>query len=580
MTQHEDVSPTRTQTGARLLVASLEALGAEIAFGVPGESYLAVLDALHDSRIRFVLCRQEGGAAFMAAAAGKLTGRPGICFVTRGPGATNASIGVHTARQDASPMLLFVGQVARGMMGREAFQEVDYTKFFAPLAKGAFEIDDPARVPEFVGRAHALALSGRPGPVVISLPEDMLTEAAAAVPLTRALPTPRPAADADDVARVAAALHGAARPLVLIGGGGWDDPTAPVAGRPALAALMKAAEDAGIAVATGFRRQDLVDNNSPAYVGDAGVGMAPQVRRAIREADVLVALNLRFGETETDGYTLLDVPEPTQRLFHVHPEASELGKIYRPEMAIQACAARFADGLSRALPALGPRAGLGAVSWAAALREGIAAQLAPPAQPAGLDMAEVMRVLRERLPADAVLCNGAGNFAIWPTRLFLFGPCHRLLAPQSGAMGHGLPAAVAAKIMEPERTVICFAGDGDIQMTMQELGTAMQAGAQPVVFVINNGSYGTIRMHQERHYPARVSGTEIVNPDYPAIGRAYGMHGERVAETAAFEPALERALSSPTGALLELIQPTEALTPRETLSQMREKALAAAGASS
>ncbi|MEL7174264.1 MAG: thiamine pyrophosphate-dependent enzyme, partial [Pseudomonadota bacterium] len=249
-------------------------------------------------------------------------------------------------------------------------------------------------------------------------------------------------------------------------------------------------------------------------------------------------------------------------------------------MAVQACAARFADGLARALPALGPRAGLGASAWAAALREGIAAQLSPPAQPAGLDMAAVMRVLRERLPTDAVLCNGAGNFAIWPTRLFLFGPGHRLLAPQSGAMGHGLPAAVAAKIMEPERTVICFAGDGDIQMTMQELGTAMQAGAQPIVLVINNGSYGTIRMHQERHYPARVSGTEIVNPDYPAIGRAYGMHGERVAETAAFAPALERALSSPTGALLELVQPTEALTPRETLSQMREKALAAAGASS
>ncbi|MEM8762071.1 MAG: thiamine pyrophosphate-dependent enzyme, partial [Pseudomonadota bacterium] len=527
--------------------------------------------ALHDSAIRFVLCRQEGGAAFMAAAAGKMTGRPGICFVTRGPGATNASIGVHTARQDASPMLLFVGQVARGMLGREAFQEVDYTKFFAPLAKGAFEIDDPARVPEIVGRAHALALSGRPGPVVVSLPEDMLTEVVTVAPLTRALPTPRPAADPGDVALVAAALHGAERPLLLVGGGGWDDQTAPVEGRPALAGLTRAAEAAGVAVATGFRRQDLIDNHSAVYIGDAGVGMPPQVRRAIREADVLVALNLRFGETETDGYTLLEVPEPKQRLFHVHPEAGELAKIYRPEAAIQACGARFAAALAEALTGQGRRAGIGAAAWVAALREGIGAQLRPPAQPAGLDMAEVMRILRDRLPDDAVLTNGAGNFAIWPTRLFLFGPGHRLLAPQSGAMGHGLPAAVAAKIMEPGRTVICFAGDGDIQMTMQELGTAMQAGAQPVVLVINNASYGTIRMHQERHYPARVSGTEILNPDYPAIGRAYGMHAERVAETSEFAPAIERALTSPTGALLELIQPTEALTPRETLSQMREK---------
>ncbi|MEM7499411.1 MAG: thiamine pyrophosphate-binding protein [Pseudomonadota bacterium] len=563
-------------TGARLRVASLEALGADTAFGVPGESYLAVLDALHDSRIRFVLCRQEGGAAFMAAAAGKMTGRPGICFVTRGPGATNASIGVHTARQDATPMLLFVGQVARGMLGREAFQEVDYTKFFSPFAKGAFEIDDPARVPEIVGRAHALALSGRPGPVVVSLPEDMLTETAAVAPLSRALATPRPAADPGDVERVAAALHGAERPLVLIGGGGWDDPTAPVDGREALAALTRAAEGAGVAVATGFRRQDLIDNHSAAYIGDAGVGMPPQVRRGIAEADVLVGLNLRFGETETDGYTLLEVPEPRQRLFHVHPEPSELAKIYRPEAAIQACAARFAAALAEGLSARGPRAGAGAPDWAAALREGIRAQLSPPAQPDGLDMAAVMAELRERLPADTIICNGAGNFAIWPTRLFLFGPDHRLLAPQSGAMGHGLPAAVAAKILEPARTVVCFAGDGDIQMTMQELGTAMQAGAQPIVLVINNASYGTIRMHQERHYPARVSGTAIVNPDYPAIGRAYGMHAERVVETAGFAPAFERAMASPTGALLELIQPTEALTPRETLSQMREKALAAA----
>ncbi|MEM6945773.1 MAG: thiamine pyrophosphate-dependent enzyme, partial [Pseudomonadota bacterium] len=414
------------------------------------------------------------------------------------------------------------------------------------------------------------------GPVVVALPEDMLVERSDAAPLSRAVATPRPAADGDEVARVAAALHAAERPVILIAGGGWDDPTAPLRGREALAALTASAEAAGVPIVVGFRRQDLIDNESPAYAGDAGVGMGPQVKRALREADVLVAINLRFGETETDGYALLDVPEPRQRLFHVHPDAGELAKIYRPEAAIQACPARFAAGLAAAMTGLGPRAGIAAGAWAPALREGVKAALNPPAQPEGLDMGVVMAALRGALPADAIVTNGAGNFAIWPSRLFLYGPGHRLLAPQSGAMGYGLPAAVAAKVLHPGRVVVCFAGDGDIQMTMQELGTAMQAGAQPIVLVVNNGSYGTIRMHQERHYPARVSGTEIQNPDYPAIGRAYGMHAERVVETAEFAPALERALASPTGALLELVQPKEALTPRETLSEMREKALAAA----
>lgn len=548
------------RSGGRLLVECLQALGATKSFGVPGESYLAVLDALHDTRgdLDYILCRNEGGAAFMASAYGKLTGSPGICFVTRGPGATNASIGVHTAMQDSSPMLLFVGQVGTDMKGREAFQEVDYRAVFGTLAKWAVEIDDVARLPEIVARAWATALTGRPGPVVIALPEDMLTAMTEAAPLSGPAPIFEPAPDAEAVAAARAMLAEAQRPLILIGGTNWD-----AQGRKALQTF---AEASNIPVLAAFRYQDQFDNDSPVFAGEAGVGMAPHVKALIREADVILAVNARFGEMTTDGYTLLSVPEPTQKLIHVHGSGRELGKIYAPSIGIHAGPNAFARALA---PVTGAWAG-----WRAKARRSFEASFDAPAQPSPVDMVEICAWLRANLPEDVILTNGAGNFTVWPNKFFRFGPRARLLAPQSGAMGYGLPAAIAAKVAFPDRTVVCFAGDGDFQMTCQELGTAMQAGAQPIVLVLNNGIYGTIRAHQERAYPTRVSGTTLANPDFVGLARSYGFHAERVGSTPEFAAAFDRALGSPTGAVLEIVVSPEALTPRQTLSQMRDAALA------
>jgi acetolactate synthase-1/2/3 large subunit len=549
--------------GGQLLVECLLALGATKSFGVPGESYLAVLDALHDTkgRLDFVLCRNEGGAAFMASAFGKLTGTPGIAFVTRGPGATNASIGVHTARQDSSPMLLFVGQVGTDMRGREAFQEVDYRAVFGTLAKWAVEIDDVARLPEIVGRAWSTAVSGRPGPVVIALPEDMLTTRTDAAPLKGPprLFEPAPSPEAVDAAR--ALLAGAERPLILLGGTNWTDD-----GRAAFQAF---AEGSDIPAVAAFRYQDRFDNHSPVYAGEAGVGMPPHVRRLMASADVILAVNVRFGEMTTDGYTLLDVPEPRQALIHVHPSDAEIGKIYVPALGIHAGPNAFAAAMA---PVAGNWSG-----WRAEARAGYEKSFEAPAQPGPVDMVAVTAWLRQHLPEDAILTNGAGNFTVWPNKFVRYGPKARLLAPQSGAMGYGLPAAIAAKVALPRRTVVCFAGDGDFQMTASELGTAMQAGAQPIVLILNNGLYGTIRAHQERQYPVRVSGTTLENPDFPALARAYGFHGERVEATADFAAAFGRALASPTGAVLDLAISPEALTPRQTLTEMRTAALAARG---
>ena len=556
------------RTGAELLVASLVAQGADTAFGVPGESYLAVLDSLRDSPLRFVLCRQEGGAAFMAEAWGKLTGRPGLCFVTRGPGATNAAIGVHTAKQNSTPMILFVGQIGRDMRDREAFQEIDYRAMYGTVAKWAVEIDSADRVPETVGRAWRTALSGRPGPVVVALPEDMLVETSEARPLSQRIEPVDPAADPAWATRTAELLSRAERPLILLGGGGWD--AANCGGREALAGFKDWVERAGLPLAVTFRCPDLFDNTSPSYVGDAGVGMPSQVKRMIRECDTLLAINIRFGENTTNGYTLIDIPEPAKTLIHVHPSAGELGKIYQTPHAFVAGPANFVRALSATTVE-------GSERWRGWTEEGRAAcekALTAPSQPGRLDMGKVMEVVRAKLPENGIITNGAGNFAIWSGRFFVYRPGHRLLAPQSGAMGYGIPAAVAAKVARPEAPVICFAGDGDFQMTMQELGTAMQADARPVVLVVNNRSYGTIRMHQERHYPGRVSGTDIVNPDFVGIGEAYGMLAERIEETAAFADAFERALASRTGALLELVIPTEQLTPGQTLSQIRNAAVA------
>lgn len=546
--------------GGHLLVECLRVLGAAKGFGVPGESYLAVLDGLYDTRgdLDLVLCRNEGGASFMAAAYGKLTGQPGLCFVTRGPGATNASIGVHTAMQDSAPMILFVGQIDTSMRDREAFQEVDYRAFFGPIAKWATEIDHVDRIPEILARAWSTAISGRPGPVVVALPEDMLAMAPTVPALTRPVSIVPPMASPDTVRAVCDALAEAERPVILMGGGGWTD-----AGSEALKSFAEASD---IPVIAAFRYQDRYDNHSPTYVGDAGVGMLPAVRNTLQRSDLILALGVRFGEMTTDAYTLFDLPDMAQTLIHVHASDRELGKIYQPDIGIHAAP----DGFARALAAQ-PVSGDWA-EWRKSAREAYEATFELPAQPGPVDMTAVIAHLREQLPADAILTNGAGNFAIWPNKYFRFGPGQRLLAPQSGAMGYGLPAAIAAKIAYPERPVVCIAGDGDFQMNAVELGTAMQAGAAPVVLILNNGTYGTIRMHQERHFPARVSGTDLVNPDFATLARAYGMHGERVERTADFAEAFGRAMASPTGAVLDLAIATEALTPRQTLSQIRQSA--------
>lgn len=543
-----------SRTGGELLIDCLEAQGVTTAFGVPGESYLAVLDALHDSAIRFVLCRQEGGAAFMAEAWGKLSGRPGIAFVTRGPGATNASIGVHTAKQNSSPMILFVGQIARSMRDREAFQEVDYRAFFGTVAKWAVEIDDADRIPEIVGRAFHVAMSGRPGPVVVALPEDMLTDRSDRAPCPRTEPA-RAGADPAAMAEVGRLLSGAERPVVFVGGGGWDD-----AGR---AALKCFAERWDLPVVASFRCQDLMDNRSPNYVGDAGTGMLASTKALVRDSDLVLAIGIGFSEIETDSYTLFDIPKPKQRLVHVHGSDLEIGKVCQPDLAVHAGVNGFAAAAAELPPNNLPWG-----EWRAKARTAFEAALNCPPQPGAVDMGVIAAHLRDVLPRDAIATNGAGNFTVWPNKFLLYGEGGRLVAPQSGAMGYGLPAGIAARLWDPARTVISFVGDGEIQMTLAELGTAMQAGAMPILLILNNGTYGTIRMHQEREYPERVSGTTLRNPDFAAIGKAYGFHAEKVTETAQFPAAFERARAA-GGGVLELTIDIEALTPRATLSQIR-----------
>ncbi|MCB1460985.1 MAG: thiamine pyrophosphate-binding protein [Nitratireductor sp.] len=555
-----------TRNGGQLLVESLIALGATKSFGVPGESYLAVLDALHDTngRLDYVLCRNEGGASFMAAAYGKLTGSPGICMVTRGPGATNASIGVHTAMQDSVPMILLVGQVGTDMKGREAFQEVDYKAVFGTMAKWAVEIDQVDRIPEIVSRAWTLAVSGRPGPVVLALPEDMLTSRTDVPPLSGPVEIGEPAPSAAAMAKLRDLLAGAKRPLVFYGGCNWrGEGTAPI---------RRFAEGSDIPVVSVFRYQDQFDNHSPVFCGEAGVGMAASVKKLIGEADVILAINCRFGENSTDGYTLLDVPDPKQTLIHVHGSDLEIGKVYRPTLGIHAGPNAFAEALGDLEPVKGDWA-----RWRAQGRASYEAAFDLPDLDSPVDMGKVTAHLRERLPEDMILTNGAGNFTVWSGRFFKFGTKARLLAPQSGAMGYGVPAAIAAKVAQPEKTVVCFAGDGDFQMNCTELATAAQAGAQPIILILNNGIYGTIRAHQERNYPGRVSCTTMVNPDFVALSKAYGFHAERVETTGDFEAAFERAMASSTGAVLDLAISPEAITPRQTLSQMRDAALAARG---
>jgi acetolactate synthase-1/2/3 large subunit len=553
---------TVSGSGGQILVQSLVAHGADHVFCVPGESHLAALDALYDvrDRVKLIACRHESGASNMADAYGKLTGRPGIALVTRGPGATNAAIGVHTASQDSTPLILLVGQVPRNFADREAFQEIDYRRMFGQMAKWVAQIDDARRIPEYVSRAFHTATAGRQGPVVLALPEDVLSETADA-PATGAYQRVTAAPSADRLARLVALLSSARKPMALLGGSGWTE--------SACADVRKFAETWQLPVACAFRFQDLFDNDHPQYAGDVGIGINPKLARRIQEADVALVLGARLGEITTSGYTLFAVPVPRQTLIHAHAGAEELGRVYAADVLIQATMPELAAALAQLRPRAAP-------PWAAetaAARAEYEAWSRPVPIPGALQLPQMVHHLRERLPRDAIVANGAGNFSSFVHRFYRYRTFKSQLGATSGAMGYGTPAAVAAKSVHPDRVVVAFCGDGDFLMTGQELATAMQYRLNIVLLVVNNGMYGTIRMHQERHYPGRVHGTSLTNPDFAAFARAFGAHGETVEATEQFPAALDRALSAGRPALLELRLDPEAITPSTTLSAIREDAL-------
>lgn len=548
------------RTGARLLVDALAAQGVDVCFGVPGESYLAVLDALIDSSIDFVTCRQEGGAAMMAEAAGKLTGRPGICFVTRGPGATNAAAGVHVASQDSTPMILFVGQIETGFRHREAFQEIDYKAVFGSIAKWVVEIDDAERVPELIARAFRVATQGRPGPVVIALPEDMLvTEAAVAdAPVT---PSARTAPGAAALDELAERLSKAERPIALVGGSGWS--------QASVDALVRAAEVLSLPVAVTFRRQMLFPAGHPCFAGHLGIGPNPKLVKRIKDSDLVLLIGSRLSEMPSQSYDLLGIPDPGVPLVHVHSDANELGRVYQPVQAIHAEPESFAPAFEALARKVGSR-------WSALAAEAAADEAdwtgKPKENPGPVQLGAIMTWLRDHLPEDAIMTNGAGNYASWLHRFHRFRRFGTQLAPTSGSMGYGLPAAVAAKRIHPGRPVVAFAGDGCFMMTCQEFATAVQHDLPVIILVIDNGIYGTIRMHQEKHYPGRVSGTRLVNPDFAAMARSFGGHAETVTTTDDFAPAFERAQASGKPALLHVMIDPEAITPTTTLAAIRAAA--------
>jgi acetolactate synthase-1/2/3 large subunit len=547
------------KTGGQLIVEALEANGVDRLYCVPGESYLAVLDALHDSKIKTIVCRQEGGAAMMADTYGRLTGRPGICFVTRGPGATNASAGIHIARQDSIPMILFIGQIARKARDREAFQEVDYRAFYGSVAKWVTEIDDPARIPELVTRAFATATSGRPGPVVIALPEDVLTEEAEA-PAAQAFTPVETTPGEAEMAALEELLGNAKKPFAILGGTRWSE--------QAVADFRKAAEDWALPVGCSFRRQMLFDHLHPNFAGDVGIGPNPKLAQFIKESDVVLLVGGRLGEMPSSDYTLLKSPYPDRKLVHIHPDTSELGRVYRPTLAINASPITFAAAFAARKPQAAP-------AWAedtAAMHQSYLRWSTPPETgPGPVLMGPIMKYLESVLPEDAIITNGAGNYATWIPRFHRFRRFGTQAAPTSGSMGFGTPAAVAAKQLHPDRLVIAFAGDGCFLMNGQEFATAVQYRVPIIVIVVNNGIYGTIRMHQEREYPGRVSGTSLENPDFAALARAYGGHGETVRKTEDFAPAFERARDAGRPAIIEIRLDPEAITPTRTLSDIREK---------
>ncbi|MDQ3874381.1 MAG: thiamine pyrophosphate-binding protein [Actinomycetota bacterium] len=546
-----------TRSIARVLVDQLVLHGVDTAFCVPGESYIAVLDALRDAPIRLISTRHEAAAANMAEAYGKLTGKPGICLVTRGPGATHASVGLHTAFQDSTPLILLVGQVPRRMLGREAFQELDYTRAFTGLVKWAAQPERGERVPELVARAFSLAASGRPGPVVLALPEDLLVEDVDVPDATRyRVAAPAPASRDLEVLR--ALLAASERPLAIVGEGGWS--------ADAARDILAFCEANELAVATSFRCQDYVDNRSRVYAGHLTIGKDRNLARRVREADLILAVGGRLGEIATSGYTLLDVPRPRQTLVHVHPSPDELGVVYETDLPIVSALPQFAAAVSRLEPIVSPSWS----DWTAAAHADYLENLVHRPLPGDVDMGEVMAILREHLPEDAIFTCGAGNFTVWAHRFYEFSRYGTQLAPRSGAMGYGLPAALAAKVVHPDRDVVCLAGDGDFLMTGQELATAVQFELPIVVLVVNNGMYGTIRMHQERHFPGRVVGTDLLNPDFVGYAESFGAHGARVERTEDFPEALEQALRAGRPALVELVVDREAITPRATLTEIRE----------
>jgi acetolactate synthase I/II/III large subunit len=561
----------QTQLAGHLIVECLVAQGVSHAFGVPGESYLAVLDGFHKYRkdIQFVINRQEGGAAFMAEAAGKMSNRPGICFVTRGPGATNASIGVHTAFQDSTPMVLFVGDVASDQRDREAFQEVEYTSFFGPSTKGMAKrverIDEPDRIPEYVARAFATAMNGRPGPVVLVLPEDMLTKSTAARPMPR-VEAVEAWSDPGALRGLREMLLAAKKPFVIAGGGGWTPQSAQ--------ALQRFAENWKLPVGNAFRFQDTFDNHHPQYAGDVGIGISPKLAARVRESDLILAIGPRLGEMTTSGYTLLTPPKAQQKLVHIHASAEELNRVYQADLAINATM----NAAARSLEVLTAPPDLPWADWTAAANADYLGNLVPQKLPGSIDMPAIVATLQKHLPDDALITNGAGNFASWTHRFFkhhgLVKGHKTQLAPTSGAMGYGVPAGIAANIVSG-RVALTVAGDGDFLMNGQELATATQQGARSIIVLLNNGMYGTIRMHQEREYPTREegAGTRLTNPDFVGLAKAYGYEGTRITRTEEFEPALLAALERKQGTLIEVMLDPEVITTRGTLTGIREAAL-------
>jgi acetolactate synthase-1/2/3 large subunit len=563
--------------GGHLLVQCLIEQGVTYAFGVPGESFLAVLDGFHQYReqIHFIINRQEGGAAFMAEAHGKLTGRPGVCFVTRGPGATNASIGVHTAFQDSTPMVLFIGDVASDTRDREAFQEVDYLSFFGPSTKGFAKrverIDDVNRIPEYVARAFATAMNGRPGPVVLVLPEDMLAQTVGPNAMSGELPKALPYIDKVEcflglqpLLILRELLLKAKRPLVIVGGAGWS--------AVAAQALQRFAANWSLPVANAFRFQDTFDNHHALYAGDVGLGINPALAQRIRSADLILAIGPRLGEITSGGYALIEAPLPKQQLVHIHASAEELNRVFQADLAIQSSPAQAALALAD-LPAPDE---LHWADWAQACHADYFANLQPQTLPGSIDMPAIITVLQKHLPDDAVITNGAGNFASWMHRFFKYHGWAKgfktQLAPTNGAMGYGVPAGISAAVTTG-RVVFTIAGDGDFLMNGQELATAVQYRAKTIILLLNNGMLGTIRMHQERDYPQRVAGTALVNPDFCALAQAYGYASVRIAQTNDFEPALLAALARSQGTLIEVMLDPQVITTRGTLDAITQAAL-------